>query len=99
MTPNTVTIPIEFFEQLKKDRDIWQEKYYTQKHNAERLSDELQSKSDSDKTAKLVFEKHWLIECLQGLAELAGCGTYPDGDISDSVRKMIKEVQERYPNV
>lgn len=95
---NTITIPVEFFENLKKERDIWQEKYYVQKHNAQRLSDELQSNADSKASSiKEAFENRWLIECLKELSSLASCGLYQDGDISEAVRGMIKEINERYP--
>ena len=94
----TIEIPVEYFNQIKLERDIWQEKYYVQKHNAEKLSDELQSRADTGtRGIQLAFEKHWLVECLKELASLASCGIYQDGDIADSVRGMVKEVNERYP--
>lgn len=95
---NTITIPVEFFEQIKKDRDVWQEKYYVQKHNAENLNDQLQSNANSKASnIKEAFENRWLIECLKELANLASCGVYQDLDIAEAVRGMVKEVNERYP--
>ena len=94
---NTITIPVEFFEQIKKDRDIWQEKYYVQKHNAEKVMDELQSKGDGSQEVVLAFEKARLIKLLHTALDLAGCGVYHHEGVVEEIRELTKMANKEYP--